>query len=1104
MKTRKITSFVTALSLLLLPALPLTASAAEGSAPTLENDKESREVYFSLSDTDECIAYIGRTEEYYQDVVNASLDELVYEKCGLHKSDVFSPPQEELDKELENWTQADEARAQAAADPEFYKQSTLKKRIEERKRPVYEQALSEIDMVQFYKDESRKLCEAIGIDESEIVILGVRDVVATVRFTKARLDELFPNDKAIVDLLFTPEGYDEMQKRISEGDPEPEVVAVPEHEHVWDEHGVGMEHYREHTEGEVIYTEWQDVSRCTICGMKMWGENRVETRDVPYYEKQAYKDAWNALEPWEKKLGDPEIDGIPSYLKKWRAAEDGTIFIADVWIVDRYEEYCKEHPESEYTLHQDSIDTYSDELMSWTSEDEKALLDMLGLEKPEDNIALYENNKKNIISSRELSKKIDDEITRSLMNQRDYYTAATQEAARELGLTDNQIVRLDPDAPLLMLCLTKEEVKEVAMNDLVTWVGFDEGGMDTDLEVDTDRIDLETDIDYSDDVHSETEDIKTDIDIIDYYDLYDDNSLNYPVPSEGNNLTTTIGEFDYYDIENGAVGFFGTRIPGIRCVKVPYLVKWGDKYKDVSWVMNKALEGDEYAEVVELPNTIECVYERAFAGMKKVKRIYVPKSVRYIAADAFESIPEDFKIVCAKGSYAEEYAKKHNIPYVYPEDDDFRKEAAENSQRDINGLRIYIDGEIDLTLPRIYEYMNDPITPEVLIYEEKNNNYLVNDKDYTVVYSDNDKPGMAHITITGKDKYRGICEYDFEIKSYEQIVRFDVTKETPDFYNLYTDNGVDLSRPYCGSFDTINTFDGYNFQSNDNGTVDFYSAKDGIWYLKIRAMFEYGWYYDRPDFTMEIRAKSLMNNEEAQAVDIPNTVVNIGDEAFKGMKSVKRIYVPVSVKRIGENAFDELPEDFRLVCVKGSYAEEYAKANNVPYIYPEDDDFDKQALEKAQPDIKDLTVLIGGLVLEPFDSEPALNLEYTGEAITPTVEIKDGDKVLTPDADYTVNYINNTSTGTARIIIKGINGYKGYLIYYFAIKAHKDMMPHDPIMGDLDGDNSVTSSDALFTLRASLDMQELDEDQLLLADIDRDGEITSADALGILRLSAEF
>lgn len=55
--------------------------------------------------------------------------------------------------------------------------------------------------------------------------------------------------------------------------------------------------------------------------------------------------------------------------------------------------------------------------------------------------------------------------------------------------------------------------------------------------------------------------------------------------------------------------------------------------------------------------------------------------------------------------------------------------------------------------------------------------------------------------------------------------------------------------------------------------------------------------------------------------------------------------------------------------------------------------------------------------------------------------------------------------------------------------------------GDLDGDGQVTAGDALFVLRASAGMTELDPELTVIADIDGDGSITANDALAVLRYS---
>ena len=64
---------------------------------------------------------------------------------------------------------------------------------------------------------------------------------------------------------------------------------------------------------------------------------------------------------------------------------------------------------------------------------------------------------------------------------------------------------------------------------------------------------------------------------------------------------------------------------------------------------------------------------------------------------------------------------------------------------------------------------------------------------------------------------------------------------------------------------------------------------------------------------------------------------------------------------------------------------------------------------------------------------------YTGEAIEPTVTVKDGETTLTEGTDYTVSYSHNTDTGTATVTITAVEGsdYSGTATATFKIRADK-------------------------------------------------------------------
>ncbi|WP_298947697.1 MBG domain-containing protein [uncultured Polaribacter sp.] len=53
------------------------------------------------------------------------------------------------------------------------------------------------------------------------------------------------------------------------------------------------------------------------------------------------------------------------------------------------------------------------------------------------------------------------------------------------------------------------------------------------------------------------------------------------------------------------------------------------------------------------------------------------------------------------------------------------------------------------------------------------------------------------------------------------------------------------------------------------------------------------------------------------------------------------------------------------------------------------------------------------------------DLVYTGQAQTPTLEVKDGTTVLTQDNDYTLSYSDNINVGTAIVTITGTGNYSG-------------------------------------------------------------------------------
>ena len=68
---------------------------------------------------------------------------------------------------------------------------------------------------------------------------------------------------------------------------------------------------------------------------------------------------------------------------------------------------------------------------------------------------------------------------------------------------------------------------------------------------------------------------------------------------------------------------------------------------------------------------------------------------------------------------------------------------------------------------------------------------------------------------------------------------------------------------------------------------------------------------------------------------------------------------------------------------------------------------------------------------------------YSGSTCTPSVTVKDGDKVLKEGTDYTVSYDSNVSVGTATVTVTGKGNYAGAVTKSFQIKAASGWVKED-------------------------------------------------------------
>ena len=93
-----------------------------------------------------------------------------------------------------------------------------------------------------------------------------------------------------------------------------------------------------------------------------------------------------------------------------------------------------------------------------------------------------------------------------------------------------------------------------------------------------------------------------------------------------------------------------------------------------------------------------------------------------------------------------------------------------------------------------------------------------------------------------------------------------------------------------------------------------------------------------PDSVTSIGDSAFYWCSSLTSVSIPDSVTAIGNRAFYYCDSLTSVSIPNSVTAIGDYAFSDCP-NLTLTVSRNSYAAEYAKTNDIPYTYPDANDW---------------------------------------------------------------------------------------------------------------------------------------------------------------------
>ena len=394
-------------------------------------------------------------------------------------------------------------------------------------------------------------------------------------------------------------------------------------------------------------------------------------------------------------------------------------------------------------------------------------------------------------------------------------------------------------------------------------------------------------------------------------------------------------------------------------------------------------------------------------------------------------------------------------------------------------------------------YTGQEIRPQVTIKDGSKT--LSENKDYTLIFMNNVKPGEAKVKITGIGDYTGDVIKTFNIK--EANTKKDINQLNISNIPDQTYMGIKLNPDVeikDGSNTLVNDKDySLTYKNNVNvgkasitikgignytgtKTVNFNITAKTISGIKINDIPDqkYTGNEIKPVISAYDESIRLVEGKDYSATYSNNVNAGTATITLTGTKNytgtiTKNFNIiaddPVVEKNIADATFNDLHDYIytgKLITPEVTlYYGETLLTKNVDYKLSYHNNINVgtaimtitglgEYKGTAEHEFNILKKDINHTLIEDIE-----NQKYTGKEIKPVVKIISENIELVEGQDYTIEYSNNTNVGTATITIKGINNYEGTMYKSFIIEKEgeedggEDAKPQDDD-GKPDGQNT--------------------------------------------------